>query len=116
MSVERDEIKRINEQLAQLRGSARANDGTVTIETDPTGRITYLYIADYAMDGGPDRLATVIADRHRAAMNDVEAKVVSLYEAESKPDGTHSASARNAQWGVQNSTDFEYTPSHLRRG
>ncbi|MFD3702541.1 hypothetical protein ACFWUP_05290 [Nocardia sp. NPDC058658] len=48
--TEQAEIARINAELAQFRGRARAVDGSVAIETDVSGRITSLYLADYAMD------------------------------------------------------------------
>ncbi|MEV5837244.1 YbaB/EbfC family nucleoid-associated protein [Nocardia sp. NPDC052112] len=74
------EIQRINERLAAVRGSARSSDGSVSIETDAGGRITDLYIADYAMDNGPQHLANLIIDRHRAALGNAEAAAVQLFE------------------------------------
>ncbi|MFI1461316.1 YbaB/EbfC family nucleoid-associated protein [Nocardia carnea] len=62
------EIARINAELAEIRGSIRSRDGSVLIETDVAGRITKIWLADYAMDDGPDHLATVIADTHRLAL------------------------------------------------
>ncbi|MGI5219765.1 hypothetical protein [Nocardia sp. CA-290969] len=59
------EIARINAKLAEIRGSIRSRDGSVHIETDVAGRITKIWLADYAMDDGPDHLAKVIADTHR---------------------------------------------------
>ncbi|WP_405180610.1 hypothetical protein OG225_05050 [Nocardia sp. NBC_01377] len=103
--------------MAELRGSSRAVDGSVIIETDPSGRITYLYLADYAMDNGPDGLANLITDRHRAAMNDVESKVVDLFEslpAPVKPGVGWSSAREEIPQSVGG--EFGYTPSHLRRG
>ncbi|WP_280456576.1 YbaB/EbfC family nucleoid-associated protein [Nocardia carnea] len=62
------EIARINAELAEIRGAIRSRDGSVRIETDVAGRITNIWLADYAMDDGPDHLATVIADTHRLAL------------------------------------------------
>lgn len=62
------EIARINAELAEIRGSIRSRDGSVRIETDVAGRITAIWLADYAMDDGPDHLATVSADTHRLAL------------------------------------------------
>ncbi|WP_054811279.1 YbaB/EbfC family nucleoid-associated protein [Nocardia arizonensis] len=113
-----DEIDRINKRLAELRGSARAVDGSVAIETDPSGRITHLYLADYAMDNGPDALASLITDRHRAAMNAVEAKVVDLFEALPPPEESVAdrRSARESIVEDSGSGEFGYIPSHIRRG
>ncbi len=116
MKPSSDEIDEINRQLANLRGSSRAADGTVIIETDPTGRITYLYIADYAMDRGPDQLSRTIADRHRAAMNDVETKVVALFESLPKPSNSaYTAPAAPPRAPLDEEAGFSYVPSHLRR-
>lgn len=63
------DIQRINEQLAGIRGSARAQDGSVIIETDVAGRITELWVADWAMEHhGPERFAGLIMNRHKAAL------------------------------------------------
>ncbi|MFC8044287.1 YbaB/EbfC family nucleoid-associated protein [Nocardia sp. NPDC057353] len=57
----------LDRRIAAVRGESRSADGTITIETDPAGRITRLYVADYAMDDGPDRLAAVLVEQHRNA-------------------------------------------------
>ncbi|MGF0319868.1 hypothetical protein [Nocardia fluminea] len=117
MESNSDEIDRINKELASFRGSSRAADGSVVIETDPSGRITYLYIADYAMDKGPDQLSRNIADRHRAAMNDVESKVVGLFESLPAPtDSPTAARTDRTQTFVHDPNEMSYIPSHLRRG
>lgn len=116
MKPSADEIDQINKQLTDLRGSSRAADGSVIIETDPTGRITYLYIADYAMDKGPDQLARKVVDRHRAAMNDVEAKVVNLFESLPAPTEFVAAPPAARPTGTNEEAEFSYVPSHLRRG
>ncbi|WP_280382371.1 YbaB/EbfC family nucleoid-associated protein [Nocardia wallacei] len=74
------EIQRINERLAGIRGSARSTDGSVAIETDVGGRITSLYLADYAMENGPDRLASLIVDRHRAALAEAESEATRVFD------------------------------------
>ncbi|WP_067465452.1 YbaB/EbfC family nucleoid-associated protein [Nocardia amamiensis] len=102
------EIKRLNEQLAAVRGSARSVDGSVSIETDVNGRITDLYLADYAMENGPDRLAALIIDRQRAAMDNANAEATRIFDA---PVDNRSAPDNPSA----NEPAMEWTPSHLRR-
>ncbi|MBF6302881.1 YbaB/EbfC family nucleoid-associated protein [Nocardia amamiensis] len=114
MSARALEIKRINEQLAAVRGSARSMDGSVSIETDVSGRITDLYLADYAMENGPDRLAALIIDRHRAALDNANAEATRIFDAPANnpavPD--NSSTPDNS---AANEPALEWTPSHLRR-
>jgi DNA-binding protein YbaB len=102
------EIKQINEQLAAVRGSARSADGSVFVETDVNGRITDLYLADYAMENGPDRLAALITDRHRTALDNANAEARRIFEAPASdsPKRDDFAASQPA---------LEWTPSHLRR-
>lgn len=111
--TERDEIARINAELAQYRGRSRSSDGAVAIEVDPSGYITSIYIADYAMDGGPDRLAELIADRHRVAMNDVQQQALRLYESK-RPVERDEARAPDSSITDEHA-NHKYIPSHLRR-
>lgn len=78
------EIDRINAALADIRGTARCADGSVAIETDVNGRITNIYVADYAMDDGPKRLESLIADTHRKALDDALAGATRIYETEDR--------------------------------
>ncbi|UAK33387.1 YbaB/EbfC family nucleoid-associated protein [Nocardia asteroides] len=96
------EIKQINEQLAAVRGSARSADGSVFVETDVNGRITDLYLADYAMENGPDRLAALITDRHRTALDNANAEARRIFEA---PRNTPAREEPTLEW----------IPTHLRR-
>lgn len=73
------EIARINAELAEIRGSIRSRDGSVQIETDVAGRITRIWLADYAMDDGPDHLATVISDTHRLALAEATATAERIF-------------------------------------
>ncbi|MGK8520707.1 YbaB/EbfC family nucleoid-associated protein [Nocardia asteroides] len=102
------EIKQLNEQLAAVRGSARSVDGSVFVETDVNGRITDLYLADYAMDNGPDRLAALIVDRHRTALDNANAEARRIFDApvNNPPKRDDSAASEPA---------LQWTPSHLRR-
>ncbi|WP_188828787.1 YbaB/EbfC family nucleoid-associated protein [Nocardia camponoti] len=105
-------------QLAPLRGIARAADGSVSIETDATGEITRLYLADYAMDDGADHLAATIIDRHRVAMNIVDERAAQVFAAfqhrrvETSTAPSPSAYERD---DADSSETFTYVPSHLRR-
>lgn len=64
--MERDDSE-LDRQIASVRGESTSADRSVAIETDAAGRITRLYVADYAMDDGPARLAATLVDQHRAA-------------------------------------------------
>lgn len=66
MSTERDDSE-LDRQIASVRGESSSADRSVAIETDAGGRITRLYVADYAMDDGPERLAAVLIEQHRIA-------------------------------------------------
>lgn len=57
----------LDRRIAAVRGASRSADGTISIETDPAGRITGLHVADYAMDDGPQHLAAVLVEQHRNA-------------------------------------------------
>ncbi|WP_454198511.1 YbaB/EbfC family nucleoid-associated protein [Nocardia sp. Marseille-Q1738] len=102
------EIKRLNEQLAAVRGAARSVDGSVSIETDVSGRITDLYLADYAMENGPDRLAALIIDRHRAALDNANAEATRIFDAPADNPAP-------IDEPVATEPALEWTPSHLRR-
>ncbi|WP_040783736.1 YbaB/EbfC family nucleoid-associated protein [Nocardia pneumoniae] len=120
MSARALEIKRINEQLAAVRGSARSMDGSVSIETDVNGRITDLYLADYAMENGPDRLAALIIDRHRAALDNANAEATRIFDAPAdNPSTPNNLTALGDPSAPDNFTanelTLEWTPSHLRR-
>lgn len=81
------EIQRINDQLAEIRGSARAKDGSVSIVTDVGGRITELWLADWAMEQhGPQRLAELIMDRHRAALDGAQEVALRAFDPQGKDD------------------------------
>lgn len=82
------EIARINAELAEIRGSVRARDGSVLIETDVAGRITKIWLADYAMDDGPDHLASVISDTHRLALAEAMATAERTFNGISERSGT----------------------------
>lgn len=64
-----------HDHVPEIRGVGRAKDGCVTVEADVTGRITSLYVADFAMDDGPDRLAKAIVICHNAATASAIAQV-----------------------------------------
>ncbi|MFC6011184.1 YbaB/EbfC family nucleoid-associated protein [Nocardia lasii] len=117
MAAQQDEFDRVGEQLSQLRGSAQSADRSVALETDASGRITSLYLADYAMDNGPHLLASLVVDRHRAAMNDVEAKAVAVFEAIPRSVGASNSTTSGHAASVPYEEDetFTYIPSHLRR-
>ncbi|WP_330233155.1 YbaB/EbfC family nucleoid-associated protein [Nocardia sp. NBC_00508] len=108
ISAQALEIKRLNEQLAAVRGSARSVDGSVSIETDVNGRITDLYLADYAMENGPDRLAALIIDRHRAAVDNANTEATRIFDAPVDIPVSPAAPAANEP-------ALRWTPSHLRR-
>lgn len=64
-----------------MRGSARSQDGSVSIVTDVGGRITDLWIADWAMEQhGPQRLAELIMDRHRVALDSAHSAALRAFD------------------------------------
>ncbi|MFC6011181.1 hypothetical protein [Nocardia lasii] len=67
------DIEQADRRLAAIRGSARAQDGCMGIETDVGGRITDLWFADWAMEQHGQQLAEIIIDRHRAALDSAHA-------------------------------------------
>ncbi|MFR9751386.1 YbaB/EbfC family nucleoid-associated protein, partial [Nocardia sp. 004] len=72
-------ITRINKATERVRGQARSTDGTVYIETDTRGAITDLWLSPYAFENGADRLAALIADRHRVAHQNAEAEAERIF-------------------------------------
>ncbi|MBA4854420.1 hypothetical protein [Nocardia farcinica] len=54
----------------------------MAIETDPVGRITRLYVADYAMDDGPERLAAILLEQHRIAHGGAVAQAIAVLESQ----------------------------------
>ncbi|WP_024800286.1 YbaB/EbfC family nucleoid-associated protein [Nocardia sp. BMG51109] len=102
------EIKQINERLAGVRGSARSADGSVAIETDVGGRITSLYLADYAMENGPDRLAVLIVDRHRAALAEAEAEASRIFDTPEYGTAAGSGHSRDGYYEAPHRDRFEW--------
>lgn len=100
----------VDQRFVDIRGSARSADGSVALETDASGQLRSLYLADFAMDDGPDRLAATIADRHRVAMAQVTAEIekVALSAPSSRSETVDVAADLSSAGG--------YVPSHLRRG
>ncbi|GGK49934.1 hypothetical protein GCM10011591_21810 [Nocardia camponoti] len=74
-------IEQVNAQMDAIRGSAFAADGSLSIETDLTGRITSLWIAEWAMDQhGPGALARLLRERHSAALRDARQTAENTFE------------------------------------
>ncbi|WP_341684572.1 hypothetical protein REK76_13740 [Nocardia farcinica] len=72
----------LDRQIAAVRGEAIAGDRSVAIETDAVGRITRLYVADYAMDDGPERLAAILLEQHRIAHGGAVAQAIAVLESQ----------------------------------
>jgi len=77
----------LDRQIVSVRGESSSADRSVAIETDPGGRITRLYVADYAMDDGPDRLATILTEQHRIAHAAALDQAVSIVESSASGSG-----------------------------
>ncbi|WP_216911970.1 hypothetical protein OG225_25490 [Nocardia sp. NBC_01377] len=73
----------LDRRIASIRGESSSNDRSVAVETDPAGRITRLYVADYAMDDGPDRLAAILMEQHRIAHAAAIEQAVDTFESDS---------------------------------
>jgi len=57
----------LDRRIAEIRGESTSSDRSVHLECDAIGRLTSLYVADYAMDAGPDHLAATLVEAHRTA-------------------------------------------------
>jgi DNA-binding protein YbaB len=105
-------VKRINEATERVRGRAQSLDGTVYIETDARGAITDLRLSSYAQEYDPDRLATLIADRHRVAHANAEAEAERVFtelSSEYQPSSFASASRHDVRSpGRDGFVDREY--------
>ncbi|WP_330253706.1 YbaB/EbfC family nucleoid-associated protein [Nocardia sp. NBC_00565] len=114
-------IKRINEATEQVRGRARSADGAVYIETDARGAITDLRLAPHAVEHGMNRLAMLIADRHRAAFANAEAEAQQIFtelsQEQPRLDGRSGDTRRERApiWGSeQSAAPPTYVPTHRR--
>ncbi|WP_157171985.1 hypothetical protein [Nocardia higoensis] len=83
MSTGRQDTE-LDQRIASVRGESSSTDRSVAIETDPGGRITRLYVADYAMDDGPERLAAVLAEQHRIAHSSAMDRAVQIFESQAR--------------------------------
>ncbi|WP_406275082.1 YbaB/EbfC family nucleoid-associated protein [Nocardia sp. NBC_00881] len=93
-------VKRINEATERVRGHAQSADGTVYVETDARGAITDLRLSSYAREHDPDRLAALIADRHRVAYTNAEAEAERIFtelSSEYQPSSFGPASRRDVR-------------------